>query len=446
MSFWKSITNFLSNPIVRGVSAVTGAAGAAGAFDGFEWGDTLTKAAGVANVATGAASAFDGKQSAFSRALGGAQIGLGGFNILQGGVELPGGNKIGGWGSINEMFKGPTALPGGESSSVSGSGWNVLPGEEDGRLVFSDPLAPPPGASGTATPGTQIYGLGNVSNVSAAPPSTAGLDGVRAAAPMLAPAAAPQLDFQQLQSLDPEGNFGQTFSGGENFQVASAPSAPQGYTVGGAAQGQMPAARAAVAAPAAATPAVVEDRVVAHLPNGVRMQRPDGTFYVASDKSNLTFFQRLTETAMNEPLKAAAVTAAVGGMLTSLFQPSVADIYREMQEKYSPDGANAQQFKAEYKARAEQEARKQHAQLSSQLKATMADRGMADSSVYRNAQAELDTGLTEIVANLDWNAWQAWSQYARSMGQSAAQNAQAAISVAGQSTGFSNVGAMLARM
>ena len=116
-----------------------------------------------------------------------------------------------------------------------------------------------------------------------------------------------------------------------------------------------------------------------------------------------------------------------------------------MAAKYDPDSANAQQFMADFKARAKREAEKQHAQLTEQLRGTMADRGMADSTVHYAAKAELDKGLTETIANLDWNAWQAWNQYARSMGATQVQSAQSAALLAGNPTSFANVSRILAK-
>lgn len=473
MSFWKSVTNFLSNPIVRGVSAVTGAAGAGGLFDGTSWGDTVTKIAGAANIATGAASALDSKQSGLSRALGGLQIGLGGFNVLQGGVDLPGVGKVGGFGSINSMLSdgGPSTsplsgvVPGSSSGgSVSGSGWANL--DDESRLIFESPLAPPPGSAGTTSPGYNVYGYGGGTTANpvplmqgvelptgtgAAPPSTAGVPriGSQVAALPQPPALAPRptafgngqlVDFETLDRSFP---IQSTATARDVVAGSASPvMAPTsgGYVTGGAANMGAPALP-----PPAAPPASAPTQTTYHTPTGTRVLQPDGSWKFTPDKAAGTFFQRLADGAMNDPFKAMASTAAVSGMLASMFQPSVADIYKDMQAKYDPDSANAQQFRAEFRARAERDARKQHAQLSAQMRATMADRGMADSSVAASAQAELDKGLTEIIANLDWNAWQAWNQYARGMGLSSAQNAQAASMVAGQPQNFSNVGRMLAR-
>lgn len=406
MSFWKSIGNFLRNPVVRGVSAVAGAAGAGGAFDGLSFGDTLTKVAGAANIATGTASALDGNQSGLSRALGVGQIGLGGFNVLQGGIELPfGGGKVGGFGSVSSWLGGEGNTPLNEGA-VTGNGWSA-PQDDQSRLIFSEPLAPPPGVANQMPTNAQpeIYGLGGAR---ADAPNQFGAPQVAAAptaqpsAPMAMPNSAPMVQ----------------------------PSAPTA----------MPGSAPMIAAPGAGS-----DRMIAQLPTGVRMQRPDGTTYIQADKSNLTFFQRLANAATEDPMKALSATAAVGGLVSSMFQPSVADIYKEMAAKYDPDSANATQFRADFKDRATREANKQHAQLSSQLRATMADRGMLDSTVYSTAQAELDKGLTETIANLDWNSWQAWNQYARSMGATQIQTAQSASLLAGNQQSFSNVSRMLAK-
>lgn len=449
MSFWKSIGDFLRNPVVRGVSAAAGAAGAAGAFDGFEWGDTLTKVAGAANLATGTASAMDGNQSGLSRALGVGQIGLGGFNVLQGGVELPfGGGKVGGFGSVSSWLGGGDSAT--NSATVSGGGWSTGQEDEAGRLIFSEPLAPLPGAinemPSNARP--EIYGLGG---------------GMRTDVPnQFASAAAPELPAAPTMAprlpAPPEMGPGRPtqFGNGQltDFETITGQSSGSisGQTTGRMEPfGSTPQPSAAPMPPPPAPPVAASgvgangDRMIAQLPNGVRMIRPDGTTYIQADKSSLTFFQRLANVATDDPMKALSATAAVGGMLSSLFQPSVADIYKEMAAKYDPDSANAQQFRADFKARAEREAKKQHAQLSSQLRVTMADRGMLDSTVYATAQAELDKGLVETTANLDWNSWQAWNQYARSMGATQIQSAQSASLLAGNQQGFANVSRMLAR-
>lgn len=469
MSFWNKISDFLSNPVVRGVSAGVGAAGAAGAFDGFAWGDTLTKFAGAANIATGAASALDRNGSALSRALGGAQIGLGGFNVLQGGVSNPfGEGKIGGFGSVNSWLNGGT--PEINEGSSTGSGWSLNPDDERRALITSEPLPPPPGVRNEMpiNAGPEFFGNGvggEAPVASMALPSNAAPSVAQARLPA-PPSMAPErpsffgngrlTDFEELTGQARGVVTGQTTS---PIIEGGAGAASPGISMGGAATRPMnaPAPINANAAPQydfnvdftpPSAPAVATgttDRMIAQTATGVRMMRPDGTTYIQADKSNLPFFQRLANAAADDPMKALSATAMVGGMLSSMLQPSVADIYKEMAAKYDPDSASAQQFKAEFKQRATTEANKQHALLSAQLRSTMADRGMLDSTVYATAKAELDKGLTETISNLDWNAWQAWNQYARSMGAAQVQTAQSASLLAGNPQNFANVSRMLAR-
>ena len=480
MGVFDKVTDFFSKPAVRIGLGVASAAGGAGLFDSFDnsdeggtdWSNVLTTGAGIGNLVS-AASARD----AWSI----PQAALGGYGVLQK-------NKIGGignFGTFGQSYDRVMKAPPGFGSGVSA----FFGGQQPGQTAISAPISlvkprPQLDATTTTSQGDGVPIIQSEEDRYAAPlltttsSSTTGGEQVNRSSLEQRKAA-----FRANTEAKPSGMLhdGTTHNsdgfmnplrdqrnnlsggegtprlgGGHDIDTLSSPDSPwiSGLQPGDLRQGINTNLQADSLGPALNNS--IEQRVSAvpsaHLGQSAAQriagQVAENTQKAAS-KDFKGFMNNVFQKAMDKPLATLAIANAIMTSFTDTRDEDAASAYAtEMayyRQRLDPSSGFAQEWQGAYIQDKEDELDKHFAKAEADFTATMARRGMNDTTVAASGRASLAKAKAKLKANIKSDAYQAYANYQRSLMQAeayAGKNALAAANVAqGSGSNFQNAAA-----
>ncbi|QDP51156.1 MAG: hypothetical protein Unbinned1190contig1000_49 [Prokaryotic dsDNA virus sp.] len=439
MGIFDKVTDFLSKPVVRGVLAGGSALGGMGAFEdldqsgsgGTDWNKILTTGFGIGNIASAASS---------GDALAIPQAALGAYGALQN-------NQIGGignFGTFGDSYDRVMAAPKGFGSGVS--------------AFFKGGSTAPAALSAAKTAIPAISGV-SYGNAAPTPPPVSGPY-------QLPPPNGWDLDSNYGQALPdamtmggrmsaintPSGlelsNAGKAseFPGQVPSQITSARSGSSRNLLSSGGRGQdprnlvSPEERAIFFPPPQNTPqvsgAVSGGQVGDYNIGNTRLIPPNPTQAAASVQTMVSnkaaqntqkaagfSFERVFDNAvskmMENPLEAVSVGAAVISMFTDTRDEDAAAAYAAEMARYrqrlDPSSSFAQEWQGAYIQDKTDELNKQFAKAEADLSATMARRGMTDSTVNAAARSSLARAKAELAANFKSDAYVAYATYQKQL-------------------------------
>ena len=447
MGIFDKVTDFLSKPVVRGVLAGGSALGGMGAFEGLDqsgsggtdWNKVLTTGFGIGNLASAASS---GDAWAIPQAA------LGAYGALQT-------NKIGGvgnFGTFSDSYDRVMAAPKGFGSGVSA----FFQGNSTAPAALS---AANPAISGVrfGAPGPRIA---PVTTEALPPPDGALMAGSPVNTGTYDPYTGKYLsDYETslMADLDAEattsglnlGNAGNVsqLPGQRGVPVAVAGSGSnRNLPVSSGGRGQDPrnfmtAAELNKYAPLPQQPSAVAGAVsggqIGDYNIGKTSLMPQNPAQAAAGARTMVMnkaaqntqkaagfsFERVFDNAvskmMENPLEAVSVGAAVISMFTDTRDEDAAAAYAAEMARYrqrlDPSSSFAQEWQGAYIQDKTDELNKQFAKAEADLAATMARRGMTDSTVNAAARSSLARAKAELAANFKSDAYVAYATYQKQL-------------------------------
>jgi hypothetical protein len=477
MGVFDKVTSFFSKPAVRIGLGVASAAGGAGLFDSFDnsdeggtdWSNVLTTGAGLGNLVS-AASAGD----AWSI----PQAALGGYGVLQK-------NKIGGvgnFGTFGQSYDRVMQAPSGFGSGVSA----FFGGQQPSQTALQAPsynynLVRRPSQLDNP-PSNERYGGGppppswsddsvtyEPRPVESGSPMTGGNSGgkfdtnaarARLNRGPLAPGTYADgtsyqgknglLNTQRLSSSGDviTGNDGGTTTlsgGGEAIDRLSSSDYMSGLQPGYLNQGINTDIDSSISQKVSGVPS-------AHIgQSAVRRisEQVERNTQKAASKDFKGFMENVFQKAMDKPLATLSIANAIMTSFTDTRDEDAASAYAtEMayyRQRLDPSSGFAQEWQGAYIQDKEDELNKHFAKAEADFTATMARRGMTDSTVAASGRASLAKAKAKLKVNIKSDAYQAYANYQRSLMQAeayAGKNALAAANVArGSGSIFQNASA-----